>query len=115
VRPVKSIPDSEEDKARARLLAHFVDRPQEVFYSRQLEVLYEKEFIHWLTNRALRRLIGEKIIVSESRKLDIGTTINLVWNKSFRFYRRAANKVFGLVNDYTNAAGDGTLGCKVST
>jgi hypothetical protein len=110
VRPVKSIPDSEEDKARARLLAHFVDRPQEVFYSRQLEVLYEKEFFHWLTNRALRRLIDEKVIVTESRKLHIGTTINLVWNKSFRFYRRAATKVFNLVNDYTNAAGDGTLG-----
>jgi hypothetical protein len=87
-----------------------VDRPQAVFYSRQLEVLYEKEFFHWLTNRALRRLIEEKIVVSESRKLDIGTTINLIWSKSFRFYKRAATKVFNLVNDYTNAAGDGTLG-----
>ncbi len=33
-----------------------------------------------------------------------------MWNKSFRFYKRAAKEVFDLVNEYTNAAGDGTLG-----
>src|SRR6266542_3620250 len=111
MRPFRSVPDSEEDKARARLLAHFIDHPSEIFYSRQLEVLFEKEFFHWITNRALRRLIEEgKAISSEARKLDIGSTINLVWNKSFRFYKRAAKEVFDLVNEYTNAAGDGTLG-----
>ncbi len=111
MRPFRSVPDSEEDKARARLLAHFIDHPSEIFYSRQLEVLFENEFFHWITNRALRRLIEEgKAISSEARKLDIGSTINLVWNKSFRFYKRAAKEVFDLVNEYTNAAGDGTLG-----
>jgi len=111
MRPFKPVPDSEEDKARARLLAHFVDHPSEVFYSRQLEVLFEDEFFHWITNRALRRLLEEeKSVSSEARTLDIGSTINLVWNKSFRFYKRAAKEVFDLVNEYTNAAGDGTLG-----
>ena len=30
-----------------------------MFYSRQLEVLYEREYFHWVTNRALRRLVEE--------------------------------------------------------
>jgi len=57
--PIKIV-DTEEAKARARLLAHFVDQPQEVFYSRQLEVLFEREYFHWVTNRALRKLIAVK-------------------------------------------------------
>jgi hypothetical protein len=43
----RKIKDSEEAKARARLIAHFEDNPESVFYSRQLEVLYEGEYFHW--------------------------------------------------------------------
>lgn len=110
MRRVPGIGDTEEDKARARLLAHFVDNREKVFYSRQLEVLFEREYFHWVTNRALRRLIEEGHVVMEARRLDIGSEIKLVWLKSFRFYKRAANEVFNLVNRYTSAATDGTLG-----
>lgn len=46
----------------------------------------------------------------EPRRLDIGSEIKLLWHKGFRFYKRAATEVFDLVNRYTNAATDGTLG-----
>jgi len=110
MRKVQSVPDTEEDKARARLLAHFIDNQERVFYSRQLEVLFEREFFHWVTNRALRRLISEGHVLSEPRLLDIGSTIKLVWYKSYRFYKRAATDVFDLVNRYASSATDGTLG-----
>lgn len=110
MRAVRGVSDSEEDKARARLLAHFVDHPESVFYSRQLEVLFEREYFHWVTNRALRKLIEQGHVVMESRRLDIGSEIKLVWHKGFRFYKRAATEVFNLVNRYTNSATDGTLG-----
>jgi hypothetical protein len=102
--------DTEEARARARLLTHFIDNPQTVFYSRQLEVLYEREFFHWVTNRALRNLISEGHVLMEPRRLTIGSEIKLVWYKSFRFYKRAAADVFDLVDHYTSAATDGTLG-----
>jgi hypothetical protein len=104
------VDDSEEAKARARLLAHFEDHPEAVFYSRQLEVLFEGEYFHWVTNRALRRLVEEGRIVSEARRLDLGSEIKLLWNRRYRFFRRAAAEVFELVNRYSNAASDGTLG-----
>lgn len=111
MRPVKKkIEDSEEAKARARLLAHFVDHPTEIFYSRQLEVLFEDEYFHWVTNRALRGLIAENAVTMEVRKLDIGSEMKLVWNTRFRFNRRAVSEVHALVNAYTSAATDGTLG-----
>jgi hypothetical protein len=55
----RKIKDTEEDRARARLLTYFEDNPDQVFYSRQLEVLFEREYFHWVTNRALRRLVDE--------------------------------------------------------
>ena len=110
MRKIKRVDDTEEARARARILAHFEDNPQMVFYSRQLEVLFEREYFHWVTNRALRRLVEEGRIISEGRKLDIGSEIKLLWHYKFRFYRRAAREVFDLVNRYSSSATDGTLG-----
>lgn len=110
MRRVRQIRDTEEEKARARLLTFFIDNPESVFYSRQLEVLFENEFFHWVTNRALRRLIEEGHVLIEARKLSIGSEIKLVWNRSFRFYKRAATDVFRLVDRSASSATDGTLG-----
>ena len=110
MRSLKRIADTEEDKARARLIAHFEDNPQSVFYSRQLEVLFEQEYFHWITNRALRRLVEEGRVHMEERQLSTGSTIKLVWHRSYRFYRRSADEVFKLVDRYTTSATDGALG-----
>jgi hypothetical protein len=71
---------------------------------------YSKMHFFWVTNRALRSLIDEKHVLMETRKLDIGSEMKLVWYRTFRFYKRAATEVFNLVNRYTNSAADGTLG-----
>jgi len=110
MRPFKKPKDTEEEKARARLLAHFEDNPTSVFYSRQLEVLYEREYFHWVTNRALRRLLDEGRIHTETRQLSTGSEIKLLWHKGYRFYKRSADEVFKLVDSYTTAATDGALG-----
>ncbi len=110
MRPFKKIKDTEEERARARLLAHFEDNLRSVFYSRQLEVLFEREYFHWMTNRALRRLVEEGRIHTEARRLTIGSEIKLVWHRSYRFYKRAADEVFRLVDWYSTAATDGALG-----
>ncbi|MHB2165330.1 hypothetical protein [Alsobacter sp. R-9] len=110
MRSLRRVEDTEEARARARLLAHFEDYPESVFYSRQLEVLFEREYFHWITNRAIRRLVEEGRIVSETRRLAIGSEVKLLWNRKFRFHRRAASDVFAMVDRYSSAATDGTLG-----
>ena len=72
--------------------------------------MFEREFFHWVTNRALRRLVEEGRIISEARKLALGSEIKLLWHRKYRFYKRAATDVFDLVNRYSTAATDGTLG-----
>lgn len=110
MRAVPKVDDSAEAKARARLLAYFVDNDASVFYSRQLEVLFEDEYFHWITNRALRNLIAEGKVRREQKQLGIGSTLNLVWHSKLRFAKRAASEVHRLVDQYTTAATDGTLG-----
>ena len=57
MRSVQTVDDTDEGHARARLLAHFEDNPETVFYSRQLEVLYEREYFHWVTNMQGRSVL----------------------------------------------------------
>ncbi len=104
MRAFRKIKDTEEERARARLLAHFEDNPNSVFYSRQLEVLFEREYFHWVTNRALRRLVDEGRVHTETRQLTAGSEMKLLWHRSYRFYKRAADEVFKLVDWYTAAA-----------
>lgn len=110
MRTVRGIKDSEEERARARLIAFFEDNPESVFYSRQLEVLFEVEYFHWVTNRAVRRLVEEGRIHTETRQLSTGSEIKLLWHRRYRFYRRSAEEVFRLVDEYTVSATDGALG-----
>jgi hypothetical protein len=110
-RPIElKVKGGEDERARSRLLAYFEDHPDRVFYSRQLEVLFEDELFHWVTNRAVHRLIQEGRILSETRKLTIGSSVKLLWHRGFRFYKRAATEVFDVVNRYSIAATEGALG-----
>jgi hypothetical protein len=67
-----------------------------------LEVLNENRYFHWITNRAIRDLEAEKIVRSEWRSLSTGTSIRLLWHKSYRFYRRSANRLIDLVEAYSD-------------
>ena len=89
--------DPKEADARGVLKSFFEMNRQRVFYSRQVEVLHEERFFHWITNRAIRGLLDEGAIRGETRKLGDSGRINLVWHRGFRFYKRSAKRVVELV------------------
>jgi len=100
-RPAGEVEDPAERSAR-ELLRDFFDRhPQQVYFSRQLEVQNEDRYFHWITNRAIRDLESEGMILSERRNLQSGGTIKLLWNKKFRYHKREAAKLVELVNEYS--------------
>ena len=45
-------------EAREALREFFEGHTEEVFFVRQLQVLFERRYFHWLTHRALRELEG---------------------------------------------------------
>jgi hypothetical protein len=102
--------DAAHDRAVAELRRFFEVGKDRVFYSRQLEVIHERQFFHWITNRALRHLIELGEIQGERRQLRSGGSILLVWHRSFRYFRRAAVRVVQLVEEYSGANMGGALG-----
>ncbi|MGH9842515.1 MAG: hypothetical protein ACREEM_27555 [Blastocatellia bacterium] len=95
--------DPKEIAARDVLRQFFEQNREQVFYSRQIEVRFEDAYFHWITNRAIRDLEGEGQIRSETRRLSFGGAIKLYWHKGYRFYKRSAANLVGLVEQYSNS------------
>jgi hypothetical protein len=93
--------DPVEEQAKAKLREFFNANPERVFFSRQLEVQFEGEFFHWVTNRALRHLIEEAFLAHEFEKLKFGGSIKLIWKRTFRYHRRAGAEIVKLVSEYS--------------
>jgi cysteine synthase len=78
-------PDPMQHKARDKVEKYINEHPEKVFFSRQIEVLNETEFFHWVTNRAIRDLEASGKILTEMRQLKTGGTIKLLWHRSYRY------------------------------
>ncbi len=103
-------PDPREREAVEELRAFFESHREQVFFSRQLEVQHEGDYFHWITNRALRELRGEGLILGETRPLSTGGSITLLWHRGYRFYRRSAAKLVALVEEYADPNIGGAVG-----
>ena len=102
--------DPQEEQAVASLRAFFRAHPTEVFFSRQLEVQFEGDYFHWITNRAIRRLVAERTLLSEARKLNFGGETKLIWPRGYRYHRRKAAELLSLVEEYSAPNIGGALG-----
>ena len=102
--------DSYEQDVRKSLIELFHENQKKVFFSRQLEVRFENDYFHWVTNRAVRALITDGFIKQETRKIKSGGEIHLLWHPNFRYYKREAATVIRLVEEYSNPNIAGAIG-----
>lgn len=106
--------DSYLDRAKEKLKTFFGSHPESVYYQRQLLVMFEDEFFHWITTRALSELVNEGQISSESEPLPGGETpsgfITLYRAKSYRYWKRDAGEIAKLVSEFSNPAFTHALG-----
>ena len=84
------------------MLKLFESERERVFYSRLLEIMFEDEWFHWITNRALRDLVDAGEVLSEDHALATGGMLRLVRHKSYRYHRRDAARVVALVEEYSH-------------
>jgi hypothetical protein len=91
-----------QEQAYAKVRGFFEAQPEKVFFSRQVEVFFEDEFFHWVSNRAIRQLESEGRVLAQVRSLRSGGTMKLLWHRSYRYYRRSAKEVEELVNEYAH-------------
>ena len=59
-------PDQRERDAVGVFREFFDSHQDEVFFSRQLEVQHEDKYFHWISNRAIRDLREEGLILGET-------------------------------------------------
>lgn len=95
-------PDLAEGRALAEVRTFFEENAVKVFYSKQIEVRFERRYFHWITHRVLRLLADEGTIRLEQRKLATGTSINFVWHRSNRYVQRPLREVQRLVERYSD-------------
>lgn len=95
------------DRAKEAILNLLQERKREVFYGRQVEVLLEKDFFHWITDFALAELIEERQIAREKVELARGSAVRVqfVFHRSHRFRKRQMSRALEVVRDLSRIAG----------
>jgi hypothetical protein len=89
------------DQAKDVIGAFFDRERANVFYKQQLEVIFENEFFHWVTSRALSELAAEGHISVEREELPGVGTIMLFHANTHRYWRRQAQDVIALVSQFS--------------
>lgn len=94
--------DSAIDDAKEVLQRFFADNSDGVFYIKQLEVRFEKEFFHWIIASAIDELIGEGVLKPEIRPLRKGTKVKFVFSHKLRYYKRQIHKSLKVIREYSD-------------
>lgn len=73
--------------------------PKSPFHRKQLEVLFEGRYFHWLTDRVVNELIAEGVLKEERRK-----TAHFVYRSDLRYTKRAIAVREALIRRYSDPA-----------
>jgi hypothetical protein len=92
--------DKEVHGAREALLEFILQNKDSVFYMKQLEVMFEKKFFHWITANAINELIGGELMMAEEMLAE-NTRIKFVFHKGLRYYKRQIEKTIDIVRKYS--------------
>jgi len=94
--------DKKIDEAKDLLFEFFKTNNRQVFYVKQLEVMFEKKLFHWITSRALGELVDEGYLGIIERPLSVvGTRVRFLFNKKNRYYKRQIKKSIGVIREYS--------------
>lgn len=93
--------DTKIDEAKIELQRFFNENAEEVFYIKQIEVLHEKKFFHWIISRAINELISEDKLKSEFEILLGKTRVKFIFNKKYRYYKRDLKKKIEIIRKYS--------------
>jgi len=97
---------SYRDDAKAKLKALFDVNRREVYYVRQLQVMFEEEIFHWITHQAIIELEGEKYlkrIVKSFNMSESSTLLHFFAHHTNRYAERQANNLTKLIEEYSQS------------
>lgn len=102
--------DPKVDEASGKLLSFIETNPGEVFYEMQIEVLFENEYFHWITTKALARLRDSRKIGSSIAILKGVGRIRFYFHIKNRYWKRRAAEITKLVAQFSDPLFTSALG-----
>lgn len=94
--------DTKIDQAKAEIVAMLEANPETVYYIKQVQVLFEKEFFHWITGRAVGELIAEGTVGHEDVPLRHGKA-RFVFNTGHRYRVREIERAVSAIEAYSDS------------
>ncbi len=94
--------DVKIDDAKEKLILFFDENNEKVYYLKQLEIFFEKEFYHWITAKAINELIRENKLGKEEVPLQEGTRLKFLYNKKYRHHKMQIRKCVEVVREYAS-------------
>jgi len=102
--------DNQIDAAKEVLLARFFpDDGENVYYGRQLEILLEEEFFHWITKKALNELAQSRLIATKAEATP-QFTAHFYWPRRYRYPRRKVRETLELIAAFSRPQFGDALG-----
>lgn len=97
--------DYKIDEAKEELKEFFTEHKEEVFYLKQIQVIFEKKFFHWITASVINELTIDGILRNEKTPLSEEMEeirVRFMFNKSLRYYKRKIEKSLEIIREYSN-------------
>ncbi|MEW6660538.1 MAG: hypothetical protein AB1424_17990 [Thermodesulfobacteriota bacterium] len=103
--------DSNIDRAKILIYTELFEKePENVFYGRQIQVLFEDKFFHWITEKALKELVAEGTIKYEEMVLKDKVSIRFYMTRNNRYWKRKAESKRKLIAQYSTTEFGKALG-----
>jgi hypothetical protein len=102
--------------AKGEIMKLFNSKPDGLLYERQLQVLFEQRFYHWITARALAELVKDRALQSDympfmrSDAGENGPHLRFFFLPRLRYWKRKADRIVGLVERYSDTNFNAALG-----
>lgn len=94
-------PDSYFQEAQAEIWGLYENDRDSVFYLRQLQVKFEKNYFHWVTNNALLGLLKIGYLKDYRIEGTSGTSTRYFFHRSNRYPKRAINELEKVIRSYS--------------
>lgn len=96
-----SVPDHYFLEAQQEIKALYEKDKESVYYIRQLQVKFEKQYFHWITNNALIGLHNFGYLKDVRIPKDRGTSTRYFIHKANRYARRTINRIEKIIEEYS--------------
>ncbi len=98
---VQREPDKYFKEAQEKIRQLYHDNHESVFYLRQLQVKFEKDYFHWVTNNALTGLLKLRYLKDHRIETGKGTSTRYFLHRSNRYPIRDIKRIEEIVQEYS--------------